>query len=62
MQLTIGRGNSRQVLTMPTAQEVREMSKNNPKEHVKIRGNLMALVRNNKIKMGGKLRRQMMET
>jgi hypothetical protein len=45
VKLIIGRGNSRQVLTMPTAREVREMAKSNAVEHAKIKGNLLALVR-----------------
>lgn len=64
MQIVLGRGNSRQVLAMPTAREVREMAKNNPAEHVKIKGNLMALIRrpSNRVKIGGKMRRQMLKT
>lgn len=46
MQITIGRGNNRQSLEIATGRQMKAMAKTNPIEHVKIVGNLKALVRN----------------
>lgn len=45
MNIVLGRGNNRRVFQAPTGAPFRQMLKDNPVEAAKIKGNLMALVR-----------------
>lgn len=54
MDIVIGRGNSRMKFVIPTGQQLKAVAKTNPIEHVKIIGNVKALVREHTTK-GSKL-------
>ena len=50
MDIIIGSGNARQKFEITTGREMKAMAKTNPIEHVKIVGNLKALVRRQPVK------------
>ena len=61
MNIIIGRGKSRQVITnVPAGRDFRALLKQEPIEAAKIKGNMMALVRRpeNAVKVGGRLKKE----